>query len=300
MDIKFQNTRPLNYNRTGDKPVSFRGWQDQSDSTKLYIGNEVGSAISTAISAVILAPVMHFFSLKLFKTDDLIPDHIAKDIAEEMVNDPENKFNEDTFYKKGKFAYYFSNKPEPKPTTIDSLRNFFSDHFNPAENKAYAHINRPSVILHEIGHGIDWNKSFLTNLLTRTRFKALAIAGFLVPLAFWHRNSGEKNDFGDWINKHIGTVSFLSFVPTLITEASASKKGYQYLKKYAEKCPEEVTQEMLKNFSTRMKWAFGTYAATALLTPVAIKLGIMVKDKIASPSNNTQEIQQPYVRYYNQ
>jgi len=289
MEIKLQNSQPIKYNEAGKKPVSFRGWQDQSDSTKIYVGNEVGSAISTAVSALVLAPIMHFFSLKLFSTEDIIPKYIVKDVANKMIkdNDLENKG----------FKASFVDTPEPRPTTVDSLKKLFSDHFNPATNEAFAHTNRPSVMLHEIGHAIDWNKSALSKFLVNTRFKALAVAGFLVPMAFYHKNS-EQGSAGDWINKHIGTISFLSFVPTLITEASASKKGYDYLKKYSEKCA-EVTPEMLKNFKIRMGWAFGTYAATALLTPIAIKLGVMVKDKMVSDNNN-QEMKQSYGNFYNQ
>ncbi|MDD3012583.1 MAG: hypothetical protein PHC34_02645, partial [Candidatus Gastranaerophilales bacterium] len=117
-------------------------------------------------------------------------------------------------------------------------------------------------------------------------------------LAFWHRNSGEQNNIGDWVNKHIGTISFLSFVPTLITEASASLRGLGYLEKYAEQ-HKSVTPEMIKNYKGRMGWAFGTYAATALLTPIAIKLGVMVKDKMVSDNNN-QEMKQSYDRFFNQ
>jgi hypothetical protein len=294
MEIKFQNSQPIRYNETGSKPVSFRGWQDQSDSTKVYVGQEVGSAISSAISALILAPVVHFFSLKLFRTKDEFSPELVEKIADTMINDPKNNFKNSKF--KG---YLWNNKPEPEPTTIDSLKNFFSDHFNPQSNIAEVHESRPSVLLHELGHAIDWNKSAFSKLLANTRFKAMAAAGILIPIAFAHKKSDGQDTFGDFLNKHIGAISFLSFVPTLITEATASLRGLGYLKKYAEQ-HKSVTQEMIKNYKTRMGWAYGTYAATALLTPIAIKLGVMVKDKIVSSGDNNQEIQQPYVRYYNQ
>lgn len=285
MEVKFNNAQPLKINSPGNKPVSFRGLEYQGNDSRLYIGNEVGNAISTAISTLILAPVVQFFSLKLFKTKDIIPENIVTDVANKMIQD--NKLASK------KFKAALVEVAEPKPTTVESLKNFFNDHFDTKLNTAWASKNRPSVILHEIGHAIDWNKSKISKILVKTRFWAIGAAGILVSSAFMYKKSDDPNNIGNKIDKHIGAISFLSFVPTLITEASASLKGLKYLKQHT-----SVSPEMIKNFKTRMVWAFGTYAATALLTPVAIKLGVMVKDKIVS-GNNNQEMQQPYERYYN-
>jgi|GEM_PF-3418508 len=294
MEVKFQSSQPITPQRTVRKPVSFgNGYYYTNSDDRIVVGKEVGTAVSTAISAAILAPVVQFFSLKLFNTKDNIPKETVEKIVKTMVEDEKNNFSKNS----EKFNYEFIKTPEPEHTTVESLKYMFSDHYKPLKNRAEVHISRPSVLLHETGHAIDWNKSSLGKLLFHTKFKALALMGIITPIVFYHKNSENKNSTVDWFDKHIGTLSFLSFVPTLITEASASLNGRKYLKKFMDE-GKEVTPEMLKKYEKRMKWAFGTYAATALLTPVALKLGVMVKDKIVA-DHNYQGMQQPYGQYYN-
>lgn len=308
MQINLQNTQPIKTNYTALKPVSFGNRYINDDDVRLNLGHEIGTAVSTAVTAIVLAPVINFFSMKLFKPGEVVSENAVNIIAENT-----KKEINDHLKQKGSsdiFNAHFVDTPEPKPTMIDSLRKLFADHFDPKTNTAYTHKNRSFVMLHEMGHAADWNCSFIMRQMMKIRFVALAAAGIMIPMAYWHKNSDQQSSGGDWLNKHIGTISFLSFVPTLITEASASLRGRKSLINYMEetkKLPQAafkkleaegkvVTPKMLKNFEKRMGWAYGTYLATALLTPLAIKLGIMVKDKIVSAPVKQREI--PQYGYY--
>lgn len=93
---------------------------------------------------------------------------------------------------------------------------------------AVAPKNKPSLILHELGHAINAGKGKFMKFLQKSRGYVSAVpTALLLANGLFTRNDDNPN----FIEKHAGKIGFLAFLPTIIEEGIASLRGLKYAKK---------------------------------------------------------------------
>lgn len=145
---------------------------------------------------------------------------------------------------------------------------------------AYAPENRPSLILHEIGHAKVQNQGFLGKTLLRARMATPFIAVPAIAVALFSDKTDKfaKNAFAKvkkFAHDNIFKIILLLNAPMLIDELLASKEAITKLKNSP-----IVKPEHLQAFKNKMGIAFTTYLLFALAFAGAAKLGVFLKDKI--------------------
>lgn len=131
---------------------------------------------------------------------------------------------------------------------------------------ACAPKSKPSLILHELGHATNFEKSKIMRGLQKLR-----PVGMVAPMAFAFlndvmpkRTDGKKN----FIERNAGTIGFCAFLPTIIEEAAASVRGIKAAKKtLGAKANLGVLK---KNYA--LAWA--TYVIAGIGTGIATKLAV--------------------------
>ena len=102
---------------------------------------------------------------------------------------------------------------------------FFTD----GANIAVAPKSKPSLILHELGHSLNFHKKGLMYVLQKLR-----VVGMYAPMAVVALNSlsGQRNDGKkNFVERNAGKIGFLAMLPTIIEEGAASVKGIKAAKK---------------------------------------------------------------------
>ena len=133
-------------------------------------------------------------------------------------------------------------------------------------NFAVAPKSKPSLILHELGHATNFEKSAIMKGLQKLR-----IVGMFAPMAIAALNSasgsnrdGKKNFW----ERNAGTIGFCAFLPTIIEEAAASIRGINAAKKTLG--AKANLGALKKNYL--LAWA--TYVLAGIGTGIAAKLAI--------------------------
>jgi len=165
------------------------------------------------------------------------------------------------------------------------LKSVTNGCFDPFSNRIFT--AKPASVLHEIGHAINKNTSFLTRIPQNL---TLISKGALIPLAILtailtkkpqkldNEETNNKSSFKklkEFVHNHIGlTLAGLS-VPLLIEEGLASSRAIKFVNS------SKTLSETIKNQHNKvLKMAYGSYLiGTAILVCVA-SLTVFVKDKI--------------------
>ena len=133
-------------------------------------------------------------------------------------------------------------------------------------NFVVAPKSKPSLILHELGHAINFEKSLVMKGLQKLR-----VVGMLAPVAIAALNSasgasrdGKKNFW----ERNAGIIGFCAFLPTIIEEAAASIRGINAAKKTL------GAGANLKVLKKNYFLAWMTYLLAGIGTGVAAKLAI--------------------------
>ena len=144
----------------------------------------------------------------------------------------------------------------------DGRNAFYTD----KGNFACAPKSKPSLILHELGHAINFEKSLVMKGLQKLR-----VVGMLAPVAIAALNSasgasrdGKKNFW----ERNAGIIGFCAFLPTIIEEAAASIRGINAAKKTL------GAGANLKVLKKNYFLAWMTYLLAGIGTGVAAKLAI--------------------------
>lgn len=143
--------------------------------------------------------------------------------------------------------------------------------------------DKKHLLLHELGHA----STTICSKLRRNSLKYFNIFKILkhmqnvgVPIAIGcalarREDKPQKGDnFYKFLEKHIGVIAALPFIPTLIEEASATLKALKFTKKYE--------PSMLIPLRRNLGLAYLTYVAHAALSVAGAKLAVYVKNKIES------------------
>lgn len=139
---------------------------------------------------------------------------------------------------------------------------FFTD----GANIAVAPKSKPSLILHEVGHALNFHKKGLMYALQKLR-----VVGMYAPMAVVALNSlsGQRNDGKqNFIERNAGKIGFLAMLPTIIEEGAASIRGVKAAKK---KLGSTVKLGALKR---NYFFAWMTYLLAGLGVAVASKLAV--------------------------
>lgn len=113
--------------------------------------------------------------------------------------------------------------------SLDTVANGGNAFYTSQGNFAVAPKTKPSLILHELGHATNFEKSKFFKGLQKCR-----IAGMYAPmaLAFLNSISGQRNDGKkNFIERNAGLIGFAAFMPTIIEEGAASWRGIEAAKK---------------------------------------------------------------------
>ena len=155
------------------------------------------------------------------------------------------------------------------PTLTKSLdvvaegRNAF---YTDKGNFACAPKSKPSLILHELGHATNFEKSAIMKSLQKLR-----VVGMFAPMtiAFLNNVSGRRRDGKkSFWERNAGTIGFCAFMPTIIEEAAASIRGINAAKKTLGK--NANLGALKKNYFL----AWMTYVLAGIGTGIAAKLMI--------------------------
>ncbi len=133
-------------------------------------------------------------------------------------------------------------------------------------NFACAPKSKPSLILHELGHATNFEKSFVMKGLQKMR-----VVGAFAPMAiaYLNRASGERSDGKkNFWERNAGTIGFCAFLPTIIEEAAASIRGINAAKKTL------GAGANLKVLKKNYLLAWATYVLAGVGTGIAAKLAI--------------------------
>ena len=113
--------------------------------------------------------------------------------------------------------------------SLDTVANGGNAFYTNQGNFAVAPKSKPSLILHELGHATNFEKSTIMKGLQKLR----AVGAFApMAIAYLNRASGPKNDGKkNFWERNAGTIGFCAFLPTIIEEATASIRGINAAKK---------------------------------------------------------------------
>lgn len=118
---------------------------------------------------------------------------------------------------------FFKEKFPSLANSLDVVANGRNAFYAKTSNIAVAPKSKPSLILHELGHAINNEKSNIFKRLQKFRtigYNAPAIL-LLANHFFGKKKDGEET----FIEKHAGKLGFAAFVPTIIEEGMASLRG---------------------------------------------------------------------------
>lgn len=133
-------------------------------------------------------------------------------------------------------------------------------------NFACAPKSKPSLILHELGHATNFEKSTVMKGLQKLR-----VVGAFAPMAiaYLNRASGERSDgTKNFWERNAGKIGFCAFLPTIIEEAAASIRGINAAKKTLD--ARANLGALKKNYAL----AWMTYVLAGIGTGIAAKLAI--------------------------
>lgn len=133
---------------------------------------------------------------------------------------------------------------------------------------AVAPKNKPSLILHELGHAITAHKGKFLKFLQKSRIYAASAPTILLMLnSMIPKRQGEET----FIEKHAGKIGFCAFLPTIIEEGLASWRGINA----AEKIKNTVSNLDLKPLKRNYAFAWLTYVISGLGLGIAAKQAIL-------------------------
>jgi len=140
-------------------------------------------------------------------------------------------------------------------------------------------------IYHELGHSMNDNKNVFTKALQKARvitpFGMSIVAPIALGFGLFHnvdktknsKDKSKKEKTMDFVSKHVGALTLTSYLPMLVEEAIASKRGIKMAQKYLE-------PNKLDKLKINYAKAWSTYGITAGILSLSVGLGVFVSNKI--------------------
>ncbi len=226
--------------------------------------------------AVLTAGILQAFALFLHKASEWCGNKLmqgtefttAENIhktASEMVN--KNKLNVTVdFIDSNNINHYTPALQEALKPVARGENAFYTDQFK----LAVAPKNKPSLILHELGHAINAHKGKALKFLQKSRMYVSAVPTALLMLNGLFRREDNKPNF---VEKNAGIIGFAAFLPTIIEEGLASVRGIKAAKATLGKTVN------LKPLKRNYFFAWLTYVIAGLGLGVAAKQSILESKK---------------------
>lgn len=158
------------------------------------------------------------------------------------------------------------------------------------EKIAIASQNKHQQIFHELGHASVANNKVLKPLLTVGKKLPMIsfVAGFFAlehtprPYDSKHpKTRWEKTQ--DYMDAHIGKITFLTFIPLLIEKFIASEKSLKQVQKH-------LSRPKINSLKKLYRVGLLTYLATGLAAAAGIGLGNKVQNNIIKQKQSPQDV----------
>ena len=154
---------------------------------------------------------------KLMQGKEFTTEENVKKTAENMVN--KNKLNVTVdFIDHNNIKNYPSGLHQSLLPVAKGENAFYSDGLK----LAVAPKNKPSLILHELGHAINAHKGKFLKMLQKSRIYVSAVPTALLMLNGLSKRDDNKPNF---IERNAGVIGFAAFLPTIAEEGLASIRG---------------------------------------------------------------------------
>lgn len=147
----------------------------------------------------------------------------VKKVAQDMVNSNKLNVNVD-FIDLNNMRKYPQSLQAELATVARGENAFYTDRFK----LAVAPKNKPSLILHELGHAINAHKGKFLKALQKSRMYVSAVPTALLILnGLFKRRDNNPN----FIERNAGLIGFAAFLPTIAEEGLASIRGVKAARK---------------------------------------------------------------------
>ena len=232
------STKSPYYSFTPNKNFALQNGWEYSRSPVNQVQQNDSEDVANAGNAVCVAGMLRLAQWGISKLSDIFATALMagkefaseKDVmkvAERMKKDNELSANIHYIDHNNKVALQsmFPNLQKDLDVVADGRNAFYTN----KGNFAVAPKSKPSLILHELGHATNFEKSFVMRNLQKLRaFGALAP----VVLTFMNRASGQSEDGKkNFWERNAGKIGFMAMMPTIIEEGVASIRGIKMAKK---------------------------------------------------------------------
>jgi hypothetical protein len=188
---------------------------------------------------------------------------VANEVAEAMKT--EHDLKADIHYIDNNNKAILQNKFPGLAKELDVVANGGNAFYTSQGHFAVAPKSKPSLMLHELGHATNFEKSKFFRGLQK-----LKVFGMFAPmaLAFLNDITGKRKDGKEnFIERNAGIIGFSAFLPTIIEEAAASIRGIKAAKKTL---PKVNLGALKRNYF----FAWMTYVLAGVGVGLASKLAI--------------------------
>lgn len=259
----------------------------QEEEKKIFKLNDINSnaATSAAGSAIILRfahncieKLSQICAQILMRGKEFAPKDDVIKVAKEMKN--KNNLNAQIFFIDNANKDFFKDQLPSLSEQFDMVAEGKNAFYSNIHNFTIAPKSRPSLILHELGHAINSEKSKIFKTLQNLR-----IVGAFAPMAvvFLNKITGSNKDGKEsFIEKHAGLIGFSAFLPTIIEEAMASFRGIKAAKNMLPKANLGILK---KNYF----FAWMTYVLAGVATGILSKLAIAEQKEKQNRINNVNK-----------
>lgn len=238
--------------------------------------NEVKAVASAGIlqgAAIILQKISQWCGTKLMQGKEFTNEVNVKKIASKMLNDNNlsDKINIEYVDKTNveQIAAKYRNKGFNILNELGPVAKGENAFYADSLKLAVAPKNKPSLILHELGHAINAHKGKFLKFLQTTRGKLTALAPALVLLNNFSQKSDNEKTF---IERNAGKIGFLAFLPTIIEEGIASIRGIKAAKQIKQTVDKSINLKPLKR---NYAFAWMTYLISGIIFGIGTKLSLM-------------------------
>lgn len=142
-------------------------------------------------------------------------------------------------------------------------------------------------VFHEMGHALNANGGAVLKALQKMRPVAMILPGIILAVSLLNKqkvndetdpNASAVKKGANFVKRHAGLLTGLSFAPMVLEEGLASLRGQGIAKKLVQNGT--LSKDILKKVKLTNLGGFASYALAAVGAILATKAAIAVKDKI--------------------
>ncbi|MEI8377382.1 MAG: hypothetical protein WCF95_02480 [bacterium] len=224
------------------------------------------------------------FEILLVEDNPADAEKVAQIIAKNTLPGLRKTFNISEKSLFSKTIKFFANRRAPLITKGQKASFFIN------EKVAIVSKTKHQQIFHEIGHANVVNNKFLKPLLVMGKKLPMIsyVAGFCAlehtprpydnkhPKTLWEKTQ-------DYMDNHIGRITFLTFMPFLVEKFIASETGLRQAKKH-------LDRPKINSLKKLYRVGLLSYLATGLAAAAGIGLGNKVQNNIIKQKHSPQDV----------